>query len=406
MSSSSSGQRRAAREGFPSSPRLLERRRHQQQEQQEQTQPEEEEEDNDENEDDTGADEFASDDEDSRMGVPGVSQIGVSGVTQSPSRNNNDFSRAPTSSVSRTATARRAPTFPRARQSMQSRGQQFRINEILSLLETISTHLPIGSHEWEVVASQHNENFPDKERTGPSLRRKFSQLHKVKKPTGDPTCPAEVRYAKQIFRRIEQRADASAEIESTDLGIEREPNEPNIDEPNVDDDFIAISGESEDNGGATSAAYANFSGSRFPRPMVSPRFRDKAVSNNTGPVEKVLSLLSTQLLHKATRTDTDCLRQQQQLQQQNMMNMMMMSIMASLLNQHGVSQTTTSTDSANPTQAIMNSIIASNMISMQQTMQSQNPTSTAGANAQQTLSASTQCQTPKNNSGSSSSDDE
>ena len=29
------------------------------------------------------------------------------------------------------------------------------------------------------------------------------------------------------------------------------------------------------------------------------------MSNNTGPVEKVLSLLSTQLLHKATRTDTD-----------------------------------------------------------------------------------------------------
>ena len=136
MSSSSSGQRRAAREGFPSSPRLLERRRHQQQEQQ-QTQPEEEEED-DENEDDTGADEFASDDEDSRIGVPGVSQIGVSGVTQSPSRNNNDFSRAPTSSVSRTATARRAPTFPRACRSMQSRGQQFRINEILSLLEATS----------------------------------------------------------------------------------------------------------------------------------------------------------------------------------------------------------------------------------------------------------------------------
>ena len=106
MSSSSSGQRRAVREGFPSSPRLLERRRHQQQEQQEQTQPEEEEEDDDENEDDTGADEFASDDEDSRMGVPGVSQIGVSGVTQSPSRKNNVFSRAPTSSVSRMATAR------------------------------------------------------------------------------------------------------------------------------------------------------------------------------------------------------------------------------------------------------------------------------------------------------------
>ena len=196
MSSSSSGQRRAAREGFPSSPRLLERRRHQEQEQQHtQTEEEEEEDDNDENEDDTGADEFASDDEDSRMGVLGVSQIGVSGVTQSPSRNNNYISRAPTSSVRRTATARRPPTFPRARRSMQSWGQQIRINEILSLLETISTHLPIGSHEWEVVASQHNENFPDKEQTGPSLRRKFTQLHKVKKQTGDPTCPVEVRYA-------------------------------------------------------------------------------------------------------------------------------------------------------------------------------------------------------------------
>jgi hypothetical protein len=168
--------------------------------------------------------------------------------------------------------------------------------------------------------------------------------------------------------------------------------------------FIAISGESEDNGGATSAAYANFSGSRFPRPMVSPRFRDKAVSSNTGPVEKVLSLLSMQFLHKATRADTDNL-QQQQLQQQDMMNMMMMSIMASSLN-CGVSQTTTSTDRADPIQAMMNSIIALNMISMQQTMQSQNLTSTAGANAQQTLSASTQCQTLKNNSGSSSSDDE
>jgi hypothetical protein len=59
------------------------------------------------------------------------------------------------------------------------------------------------------------------------------------------------------------------------------------------------------------------------------------VSSKTGSVEKELSLLSTQLLHKADRTDTDNLQQQQQLQQQKMMNIMMMSIKASLLN-HGV----------------------------------------------------------------------
>ena len=36
---------------------------------------------------------------------------------------------------------------------------------------------------------------------------------------------------------------------STDLGLENELNEPNVDEANVE--FIAISGESVGNGGAT-----------------------------------------------------------------------------------------------------------------------------------------------------------
>ena len=103
---------------------------------------------------------------------------------------------------------------------------------------TVLTHLPIGSHEWECVASEHNENFPDKDRTGTSIRRKFAQLHKVKIPTGDPTCPAEVRYAKQVFRKIEERADASGEIDSTDLGIE--------DGNNVKDEFMVLE-DSQDN---------------------------------------------------------------------------------------------------------------------------------------------------------------
>ena len=82
-------------------------------------------------------------------------------------------------------------------------GQQLRMNEILSLLDSISTHLRIGSHEWEVVVSQHNENFPHKERTEPSLRRKFTQLCKVKKPTGAPPFSASIQsqtpYNKRDF---------------------------------------------------------------------------------------------------------------------------------------------------------------------------------------------------------------
>ena len=78
------------------------------------------------------------------------------------------------------------PTFRKARRNLQSQRQQFRLNEVMSLLDTVQTHLPIGSHEWEFVASEHNENFPDKNRTGTSIWRKFAQLHKVKIPTGNP----------------------------------------------------------------------------------------------------------------------------------------------------------------------------------------------------------------------------
>ena len=84
---------------------------------------------------------------------------------------------------------------------------------------------------------------------------------------GFPSSPRllEHRRHKQKQQQIqpeekeENDDENGAEIDSTDLGIEREH-----DEPNADDDFIAISGESEDNSGATSATYANFSGSRFP----------------------------------------------------------------------------------------------------------------------------------------------
>ena len=40
----------------------------------------------------------------------------------------------------------------------------------------VLTHLPIKSLEWECVASEHNENFPDKDQTGTSIRRKLAQL--------------------------------------------------------------------------------------------------------------------------------------------------------------------------------------------------------------------------------------
>ena len=101
-------------------------------------------------------------------------------------------------------------------------------------------------------------------------------------------------------------------------------------------------------------------------------------------------------------------QQQQQIQQQqNMMNMMMMTIMSSMLN-HGTSQTTTSTTIVEPIQAMMNSTIALNVLSMQQSLQSPS-TTMPSTNAQPSSSASIEFQTPNDNDGyneSSSSDDE
>ena len=185
-----------------------------------------------------------------------------------------------------------------------------------------------------LIASEHNENFPDKDWTGTSIRRKFAQLHKVKIPTGDLTCPAEVRYAKQVFRKIEERADAGGVVDSTDLGMIEDGN-------NVEDEFMVLEDSQENaeavetsdstpavSAGATVAIYAS---ARFPCSMVFPRLRDKAMSNS---LDKILALVSTQLLQKADKNDDIPMQmqmQQQHQQQQNMMNMMMMAIMSSIL---------------------------------------------------------------------------
>ena len=76
------------------------------------------------------------------------------------------------------------PVFPRAPSKLQSQGQQFRFNEVMSMLDCVFSHLPIGSYEWECIAAEHNENFPGKDQTGTSIWRKFAQLQKVKNPTG------------------------------------------------------------------------------------------------------------------------------------------------------------------------------------------------------------------------------
>jgi hypothetical protein len=63
---------------------------------------------------------------------------------------------------------------------------------------------PTGGDQWDIVLKQHSLSYPGREVE--SLHRKFAQLHRVK-PTGDPSCPQEVKLAKCIKCIISSRAD-------------------------------------------------------------------------------------------------------------------------------------------------------------------------------------------------------
>ncbi len=91
------------------------------------------------------------------------------------------------------------------------------------LLDTVEVVLPFGGNMWETVELQYNTALPIvmAPRTAESCKTKFNKLKGVRKPTGDPTCPDEVRRAKHIQRAIENSMgvanfDSDHEVEEQD----------------------------------------------------------------------------------------------------------------------------------------------------------------------------------------------
>ena len=76
------------------------------------------------------------------------------------------------------------------------------------LLNIVAEILPLGGDQWELVASRYKATIPPScvARDAESLKSKFKTLRLVKKPTGDPTCPPEVKMAKRLYREIEAKA--------------------------------------------------------------------------------------------------------------------------------------------------------------------------------------------------------
>ncbi|ETK91724.1 hypothetical protein L915_04720, partial [Phytophthora nicotianae] len=135
-------------------------------------------------------------------------------------------------SVSSTPPPPLAPCAPRRNRvaAPGGRGAGFGADELQSFLETLEEHLPLGRDEWELVLSIHNWSFSANNRTVDSLRRKFAALCQSRKPTGNPTCPAEVRTAKLVRFLMTQRADIGEgdDVSETDIGVvtESSQNQP------------------------------------------------------------------------------------------------------------------------------------------------------------------------------------
>ncbi|KAI8851008.1 hypothetical protein BC829DRAFT_441894 [Chytridium lagenaria] len=74
------------------------------------------------------------------------------------------------------------------------------------LLPIIENMLPVSEREWNEVAAEFNDGLPiEDHRSAELIKSHFDSLHSVRKPTGDPDCPANVRWCKRINRQIQER---------------------------------------------------------------------------------------------------------------------------------------------------------------------------------------------------------
>ena len=94
-----------------------------------------------------------------------------------------------------------------------------------NFLDELEEILPASATGWERVAEIHLSRYPDQHCSVDSLKRKFKELHIIKKiPTGDPLCLPAVCRAKHLRYLIIDKMDASdlneynSEVEEDDAG--------------------------------------------------------------------------------------------------------------------------------------------------------------------------------------------
>ena len=118
-------------------------------------------------------------------------------------------------------------------------------DELASLNEVVEELLPISGAEWEQVEHRHYSRYPDRERTGVQLRKKFNDTAKTNIPTGDPNIPDHVREAKRIRGLIYEKTEGGTGSPSEGFGLQLGP----------DDDIEVASINQGDNGAVEDAHF-------------------------------------------------------------------------------------------------------------------------------------------------------
>jgi hypothetical protein len=101
----------------------------------------------------------------------------------------------------------------------KGKGRKYFDQELLHLLHIMEKILPIGPDEWDKVLQEHSIQYPG--RDVESLRRKYTNMHRKKAPTGDPNCPPAIKLAKKVKYLIGERAELGGGEDLYDMEKDR-----------------------------------------------------------------------------------------------------------------------------------------------------------------------------------------
>ncbi len=79
--------------------------------------------------------------------------------------------------------------------------ENYQVAKIESLIEIVDEILPVTTTECHAAAECHYTFFPEFNRAGDSLKRKFNSFAKRSGPSGDPNCPPYIRKAKAAKKK-------------------------------------------------------------------------------------------------------------------------------------------------------------------------------------------------------------